>query len=135
MTALPAPAPVVTPETAAFWAATARGEFLVPRCNSCAGRYWYPRVLCPFCHSTDTELLAASGRGTVYSFTVVRKGGGDYATATPYVLAYVELDEGPRMMTNVITDDPEAVRIGDRVEVVFSDTGAGAALPRFHRAT
>jgi uncharacterized OB-fold protein len=92
-------------------------------------------VLCPFCHSTETALVPASGRGTVYSYTVVRKTGGDYAKATPFVLAFVELDEGPRMMTNVITDDVEAVRIGDRVEVVLSATGDGAALPRFRPAT
>jgi uncharacterized OB-fold protein len=131
VSALPAPAPVINPETAAFWAATARGELLVPRCNGCGEHYWYPRVLCPFCHSTDTALVPASGRGIVYSCTVVRKAGGEYAAATPYVLAFVELEEGPRLMTNVVTHDPDSVRIGDRVSVVFDDTGAGCSLPRF----
>ncbi len=134
MSTLPAPAPSINPETAEFWAATARGEFRLPRCHSCGEHYWYPRKLCPFCHSTDTALVPATGRGSVYSYTVVRKTGGDFGTATPFVLAFVELDEGPRMMTNIVTDDPDSVRIGDPVELVFADTGADAALPRFRPA-
>jgi uncharacterized OB-fold protein len=87
--------------------------------------------LCPACGSLDTEWIEASGRGTVYSFTVVRRGAGAYRDAGPYVLAYVELAEGPRVMTNIVDCDPELINIGDRVEVVFHDTGQGAALPRF----
>jgi len=131
MSPLPASAPVINPETAPFWAATAEGQLLVPRCNACGEHYWYPRVLCPYCHSTDTALVRAAGRGTVYSYTVVRKAAGEYAAATPFVLAFVELEEGPRMMTNIVCADPDSVRIGDRVEVLFDDTGAGCALPRF----
>ena len=126
---LPAPAPVVNPETEAFWDATARGELLLPRCRACGYTIWYPRALCPSCGSTDVEWLPASGRGRVYSFTVIRRGEGAYREAAPYVLAYVELEEGPRMLTNLV--EVEAVRVGLPVEVVFHDTGAGNALPRF----
>jgi uncharacterized OB-fold protein len=82
----------------------------------------------------DVEWTAASGRGTIYSYTVNRRGQADlpaYREAGVYVLAYVELDEGPRVMTNIVSCDPDSVRIGQPVEVVFHDTGAGNALPRF----
>jgi uncharacterized OB-fold protein len=78
--------------------------------------------------------VEASGRGSVYSFTINRRGQADlpaYRQVGPYVLAYVELDEGPRVMTNIVDCDPDSVRIGQRVEVVFHDTGQGSALVRF----
>ena len=73
----------------------------------------------------------ATGTGTVYSFTVTRRGQGQWRDAGPYVLAYVELDEGPRMLTNIVECDVDDVHVGQRVSVVFSDTGEGSALPRF----
>jgi uncharacterized OB-fold protein len=81
--------------------------------------------------------VQASGRGTVYSFTVNRRGVADvaaYRNAGEYVLAYVELDEGPRMMTNIVDCDPNTVKIGQKVELVFHDTGEGTALARFRPA-
>lgn len=131
---LPTPAPVVNPETEAFWSATAEGRLLLPRCRACGYVIWYPRGLCPSCASTDVEWVDASGRGTIYSFTVIRRGEGAYREATPYVVAYVELDEGPRALTNVVDCDPEGLRIGQAVEVVFHDSGEGNALPRFRPA-
>lgn len=127
---LPAPAPVVNPETKPFWDASAGGRLVLKRCISCQGVIWYPRAMCPECGSMDTEWFDASGRGTVYSFTINYKGDGPYRFA-PYVLAYVELEEGPRMMTNVIGTDPSDVFIGQSVKVVFDPTGEGPALPRF----
>jgi uncharacterized protein len=129
---LPAPAPVVNVETRPFWDATAEGRLLLVRCDGCGETIWYPRGICPACRSTATSWFEASGRGEVYSFTVVRRGQGAYRDAGPYVLAYVELEEGPRIMTNIVGSDTAAVRIGQPVEVVFHDTGAGSALPRFH---
>ena len=73
----------------------------------------------------------AAGTGTVYSFTIVTRGAGAYREAGPYVVAYVELDEGPRMMTNIVESPPEEVFVGQRVRVVFTPTGDGTALPRF----
>lgn len=130
-TELPAPAPVVNAETEAFWAATAQGRLLLPRCRTCGIATWYPRGLCPSCGATDIEWAEASGRGTIYSFTVIRRGEGAYREATPYVLAYVELDEGPRVLTNIVDCEPEAVQVGQTVDVVFHDTGEGNALVRF----
>lgn len=134
MSPLPTPAPPVTPETQEFWDATTQGRLLLKRCRSCAAVIWYPRGICPECHSTDTEWFEASGRGTVYSYTVTRRGEGAYREAAPYVLAYVELAEGPRVMTNIVDCDVESVHVGQPVEVVFHDTGQGSALVRFRPA-
>lgn len=128
---LPAPAPPVNPETERFWDATAEGTLLLKRCDAREEPFYYPRARCPSCGASDTEWIEASGRGTVYSFTVTRQTGGDYAEATPFVLAYVELDEGPRMMTNLVDCDVDAVTVGQEVNVVFDGTGEGNALPRF----
>jgi uncharacterized protein len=134
---LPAPAPFVHPEVKPFWDATANGRLLLPRCTACAHVIWFPRPFCPECGSLEVEWVEASGRGTVYSFTVNRRGQADlpaYREAGVYVLAYVELEEGPRVMTNIVECDPDQVKIGQRVEVVFHDTGQGTALPRFRPA-
>ena len=134
---LPAPAPLVLPEVKVFWDGTAAGTLLLPRCTACSGFIWYPRPFCPSCASTSVEWVPASGRGTVYSYTVNRRGVADmsaYRDAGVYVLAYVELEEGPRIMTNIVDCDPDEVRIGQKVELVFHDTGQGTALARFRPA-
>jgi uncharacterized OB-fold protein len=134
---LPAPAPYVLPEVKPFWDATAEGRLVLPQCVECDTLVWYPRPFCPSCGSLKVSWVPASGRGTVYSFTVNRRGQADlpaYRDAGVYVLAYVELDEGPRVMTNIVDCDPDQVKIGQLVEVVFHDTGQGNALPRFRPA-
>jgi uncharacterized protein len=128
---LPAPPPPVNPETKEFWDATAQGRLLLKRCLDCGSVIWYPRAICPECASLRTEWFQSTGRGRVYSYTVNRRGEGAYQSAVPYVLAYVELDEGPRVMTNLIDAAAADLEVGLLVEVVFHDTGEGAALPRF----
>jgi uncharacterized OB-fold protein len=128
---LPAPAPPLNPETEQFWRATAEGRLLLKRCRSCRTVIWYPRAICPECSSLETEWFEASGRGRVYSYTVNHRGEGPYAPAAPYVLAYVELEEGPRVLTNLVDADPSELAVGQPVEVVFHDTGEGSALYRF----
>ena len=130
----PAPAPGVNPETRQFWDATAQGRLLLKRCLDCGSVIWYPRAICPDCASLRTEWFEASGRGRVYSYTTNYRGQGSYQDAGPYVLAYVELDEGPRVMTNVVGADADGLAVGMPVEVVFHDTGDGTALPRFRPA-
>lgn len=133
--ALPAPAPAVSPEAKPFWDATAEGRLLLQRCSDCATVIWYPRGLCPACSSVRFEWFEATGRGTVYSHTVIHRGAaGPYQGAEPYVLAYVELEEGPRVMTNIVDCHPASVAVGDAVEAVFHDTGEGLALVRFRPA-
>ncbi|KLL09792.1 Zn-ribbon domain-containing OB-fold protein [Protofrankia coriariae] len=131
---LPAPVPEVQPETAAFWEATSRGVLLVQRCTACGTSVWYPRFLCSNCHSSELKQVEASGRATVYSFTLTTRGILEYKDCGPYVLALVELEEGPKMLTNIVECDPETLSIGQSVQVVFHDTGAGSALPRFRPA-
>ena len=133
---LPAPAPPVNPETKPFWAATARDEQLAAQCEDCASLIWYPRSVCPECGGLRTRWQQVSGRGRVYSYTVNHRGEGPYRDCAPYVLAYVELDEGPRLMTNIVAAGDSAGLVGELavglpVEVVFHDTGQGSALPRF----
>lgn len=128
---LPAPAPGVNPETQPFWDATTRGELWLKRCQDCGEAFWYPRAICPRCASMRTEWSRASGRGRIYSYTVNHRGEGPYRGCEPFVLAYVELDEGPRVMTNITGADVGGLAVGAPVEVVFHDTGEGAALPRF----
>jgi len=134
MSDLPAPSPPVTLETKPYWDAAAQGRLVLPRCEACETVIWYPRSFCPACGSTAVSWIDAAGTGSVYSHTVVRKGQGAYREAGPYVVAYVELDEGPRVMTNVVGCDPDNVEIGMRVEVVFDPTDKGTALPRFRPA-
>jgi len=131
MSNLPVPTPVVTSETKPFWDATAEGRLVLPHCNACGFVIWYPRSFCPECASTDVSWHDASGMGTIYSFSITRKGQGAYRDAGAYVLAYVELDEGPRVMTNIVDCDPESLAVGQRVRVCFADTGQGSALYRF----
>jgi len=128
---LPRPVPDISVETKPFWDATLEERLLIGGCNTCDGYYWYPRQFCPLCGSLDTRWHEASGEGTVYSYTVVRRDVGDYAKSTPFVLAYVELAEGPRLISNLVDCDPEQVRIGDPVRAVFAKTEGEAALVWF----
>jgi uncharacterized OB-fold protein len=122
----------VTSETREFWEALAQSRFVLPRCKGCAGWIWYPRGFCPACGSLDTEWQQVSGRGRIYSYTVVRKSGlPGWADAVPYVIAYVELDEGPRVMSNIVGCDPDALTIGSPVRVVTATNADGQALFRF----
>ena len=114
----------VNPETQEFWDATTEGKLLVKKCNVCGETHFYPRTFCPFCFSDDTEYLQCSGRGVVYSYSVTRRG-------EPYAIAYVTLDEGPTMLTNLIDCDFDALSIGQQVAVNFVDTGEGTAVPFF----
>lgn len=119
------PAPKVLPETQAYWSAADQGRLLVKRCNSCGQFHHYPRDICPHCLSSDTVWQDAAGTGIVYSFSTM--GQGDAA----YTLAFVTLDEGVTLMTNLVDCDPATVRIGDRVKVVFQPSQGGHAVPMF----
>ena len=129
------PLPRIDEETRGYWEACARHELYVQRCRNCGTKRFYARAVCPKCLSSDTEWLRASGRGTVYSFTVTHQNQAPgFREELPYVLAYVELAEGPRMMTNIVGCAPDAVRIGMPVEVVFEDVTPEITLPRFRPA-
>ncbi|MEO9229079.1 MAG: OB-fold domain-containing protein [Devosia sp.] len=123
------PDPKVLPDNTHFWQAAQAGQLLIPRCKGCQEFHWYPRAHCPFCHSEALEWIAASGRGTIYSFSVMRKADGG-----PYVIAYVTLAERVTMLANVLSGDPAAVRIGQAVQLVFRKSAGGQAVPMFEPA-
>lgn len=123
---------MVTSTTEAFWKATTEGRFILQRCEACELVVWFPRKHCPECWQANLTTFDASGEGTVYSFTVIRKVANEYKEATPFVVAYVELAEGPRIMTNIVGCDVDSVRVGMPVSIEFHDTGEGSALYRFH---
>ncbi|WP_273738150.1 Zn-ribbon domain-containing OB-fold protein [Natrinema soli] len=120
----PRPVPSVTPETEPFWSAAADGRLLVRECPDCGLVYHYPSALCPDCFA-DAEWREASGAGTVYSFAVQRHLGYWPEDDLPVVFAYVELKEGPRMVTNVVGCRPEDVEVGIPVEARFVPTDEG----------
>jgi uncharacterized OB-fold protein len=130
------PLPVPTPETRPFWEAARRHELQIQACRACGTYLFFPRALCPRCFAADLEWRRVSGRGTLHTFTIVERGQRGFPLATPYVLAVVELAEGPRMMTNLvgIEPDPAKIRIGMPVEVVFDDVTPEVTLPRFRPA-
>jgi uncharacterized OB-fold protein len=129
---LPAPEPIFDADTEPYWRGAGKGRLLLTQCESCEAFVWIPRPYCPV-DLSPTRWVEASGRGVVYSHTTVHKGERSYAKRPPFVLAYVELDEGPRIMTNIVGCDPEAVVVGMPVTAVFDpvEGGEGIAIPRF----
>ncbi|WP_326522860.1 Zn-ribbon domain-containing OB-fold protein [Sphingomonas sp.] len=122
-------APTVNPETKPFWDATLEGKLLVGNCADCGKAHFHPRPFCPLCFSASVTWDAASGKGTIYSVSVLRRG-----VKEPYALAYVTLDEGCMMATNIVDCDLDAIGIDDKVEVVFVPTDGEAAIPFFRPA-
>jgi len=121
--------------TAPYWSAARERRLVIQRCA--CGRLTHPPVAsCPQCHGNDFTWSEMSGRGTVYAFTVVHHSVHPVsADAIPYVIVLVELDEGPRMLTNLRHCDPETVRVGLAVQVIFEDTDETVTLPQFAPAT
>ena len=129
---IPKPKPRILPETRVFWEAARRHELVIQQCADCGQRMHFPRFLCHRCLSENLTYVPSSGRGTVYSFTVVRQAAHPaFEAEVPYVYALIELEEGVRMMSNLINISPEEVRIGQPVRVVFTDIGDDTALPCF----
>ena len=124
--------PRIDEESRGWWEALARHELYFQRCRGCGTKRLYPRAVCPVDLSSDTEWVRASGRGTVYTFTVTHQNQSPgFREELPYVLAIVELEEGPRLMTNVIGCAPDAVRVGMPVEVVYDDVTPEVTLAKF----
>jgi uncharacterized OB-fold protein len=126
------PLPRLDEETRGWWEGLARHELWFQRCRGCGTQRFYARAVCTVCLSSAVEWVRASGRGTVYSFTVTHQNQAPgFREELPYVLAIVELDEGLRMMTNVVGCAPDAVRIGMPVEVVYEDVAPETTLAKF----
>ena len=116
------------PELLPFWDATARGVLLLPRCRACGQVHWHPRAQCPACRSDDIEWIASGGGGELHTFTLVRRPGENT------LLAYVRIDEGPLLMTNIVGAEPDALHIGMRLQVDFRATPEGRIAPVFRPA-
>ena len=108
-----------------FWDATAQGKLLIKKCTACGEPHFYPRTHCPFCFSDKTEWVEASGNGTVYTYSVMRRA------PVPYAIAYVTLAEGPTMMTNIVDCDLNSIKVGQAVRLVFKPSDGGPPVPMF----
>ena len=129
------PAPVPNADSRAYWEAAARDELLLRRCTACGKHHFPPRHLCPKCWSDEFEWTLSAGKGVVYSFTIMRRAPMPaFAQRVPYVVALVDLDEGPRMMANILGEDALETKIGDRVSVCFEERAGGSKLPQFRRS-
>jgi len=125
--------PYKSAEARPFWAAAAEHRLALQRCTACNHVRFPPRHLCPKCWSSEATWITASGRGHVHSFTVVHRAPTPaFQKKAPYVITIVDLEEGPRMVANIVGGDAMDVRIGDPVEVAFD---AGNGVPQFRRST
>ena len=115
---LPRPSSLTRP----FWEGTKQGLLLLQRCTQCHNFIWTPQLACPQCLSEALEWTKVSGRGTIYSYTVVHRAATP-AFKAPYTVAIVELAEGPRILTDLIEVNPQDVHIGMEVQVAFEDVG------------
>jgi uncharacterized OB-fold protein len=126
------PLPRINEESRGFWEACRRHELVLQRCRACGAFRYHARALCPSCLSSETEWVRASGRGEVYTFTITfQNQASPFAGRLPYVLAYVLLEEGVQMLTNLVGVEPGEVAIGMPVEVAFEDLNEEIALPVF----
>lgn len=121
----PKAAPTPTPDTAAFWQGTALGELRLQRCRDCDEPFFYPRSGCPRCGSSELEWFAASGRARLHTYLISHRPAPGFADQVPYAIAVVELEEGPRMMTNIVgvANTPEQLVLDMPLEVTFEARG------------
>lgn len=109
-----------------YFAAAAEGKLMLKKCSDCGEHHHYPRALCPFCFSDKVQWVQAKGTGEIYSYSVSRRAG-----PVVYCIAYVTLDEGVKMMTNIVDCDLDTVKVGQKVKVAFKKTEGGVSMPVF----
>ena len=129
------PLPIPNEDSQPYWEGSQKDKLLLQQCQDC-GRYRFPpQLMCPNCWSENTEWLESSGIGTIYTFGVVRRAiQPRWGDKIPYVVALVQLDEGPTIFTNIVECTPEELAIGMPVEVVFDHVTSDIALPKFRPA-
>ncbi len=131
------PLPQSDPVTAVFWESVKAHEMKIQRCNDTGKYFFYPRGMSPFTLSSNISWEPVTGKGTVHAFTIVHLNRAPgFSDELPYVVAMIELEEGPRMMSNLIDidADPEHVKIGMPVELVYDDVTDEVTLPKFKPA-
>lgn len=127
--------PTPDAETQPWWDAAREGRLLIKRCRACGKAFFYPRPFCPACWSNDVDWEEASGRAVLYTYSVVRRNDlPPFPDRVPYVAAVVDLEEGPRMMTNVVGCDPDDVAIGMALTVEFRHETDDVTVPVFRPA-
>ena len=131
----PLPRPLSPELTRPFWEAAKRHELRMPRCTTCDYVFFYPRSECPRCLSTNLEWVQVSGRARLHSFTVVQQpANAAFRDDVPYVYAVVQLDEGPRLVSNIVQCDIDALRVDMPLEAVFDDVTPEWTLVKFKPA-
>ncbi len=129
------PMPRLDPVSKTFWEGTKRGELLYQECPACGNRQFYPRACCTKCLA-EPDWKVAAGTGTIHTFSVVRQNyAAPFKQWVPYVVAIVELDEGPRVQGNIVGGSVDDVKIGQRVQVSFVDASDEVAFPFWHVIT
>lgn len=125
------PLPVPTPETQPYWDGAKAGELRLQRCDACAHAYFPPRPFCPKCAHRKVSWFTASGKGMLYSYVIHERPAPGFTP--PYSIAVVQLDEGPRLMSNIVgcPQTPEALKLDMRLEVVFTPVSEKITLPQF----
>lgn len=131
---LPLPKPQPNADSLPYWNGARERRLLIRHCTACGEKHFMPRHLCPHCWSDRLEWVESKGIGRVHSYSIVHRAPtAPFAAVVPYVIALIDLDEGPRMFANVVGEKSLEVAIDDRVRVTFEDRGDGAMLPQFSR--
>ncbi len=126
------PLPAMTADTEAYWRAAKEGRLVVQQCRSCGKTQFYPRFFCISCLSEEIGWVDTSGRGRIYTFTICRiPGNPAMKDRTPYAVAVIDLEEGVRMLTEIVDSGLEHIAVGAEVEVVFESVGPDIVLPQF----
>ena len=126
------PIPQPSPEMKVFWEGTKAGKLMLPRCMNCNRVHWYPRFICPHCHSTELEWIEGTGEGKIHTFAVQYRAFGGWVEELPFVTAYIDLKEGDRMLTvlrGVDPTKPETIKIGADVRVEFEPASEDVHIP------
>ncbi len=133
MAAASKPLPKPTPDTQPFWDAVKRHQLSLPKCKACGQLHYFPRPFCPHCFSWDLEWVRCSGKGKLYSYVINHRPAPGFEEEAPYVIAVVELDEGPRMLSNLVDIEPtpEAVQVDMPVEILFQDVNEELSIFKF----
>jgi len=129
------PLPETSERTHPYWDGCKSGKLLLPKCRACGTIFFFPNNFCVACLSEDIEWIEASGKGTMHTFSIIRRPPSDaFAADVPYVVALIDLEEGPRMMSNLVGIQAEQARVGMPVKVVFEKITEEITLPKFRPA-
>jgi uncharacterized OB-fold protein len=128
------PAPQFSPDAGPYWDAAKEDRFVLQQCRDCKKHRFIPSHLCTSCGSDNTDWVEASGKGTIHSLSTVHRGPTpEFRAHTPYIVALIDLIEGPRMMTNLVGQDASDLKIGDAVQMCFEERQGGSKVPQFEK--